>query len=264
MNSLLAVSHLTVISGSGHLVNNISFNIGFGERVGLIGESGSGKSLTSLSILGLLPRALAVGGEIFYEGENLLLLGDRQLQSIRGAKIALVFQDPTTALDPLMKIGKQLEQPIKRNFGLRGHALKEAILQALTKVKLADPIRIIDSYPHEISGGEKQRVAIAAALACKPKLLVVDEPTTALDVTVQREILLLLDALVREEELSLLFISHDIAVISQIADRVLVMNSGAIVEDGSIQNILNNPQHPYTQKLIASARALDSALGATL
>ncbi len=264
MNSLLSVSHLKVSSGSVQLVNDISFSLVPGERVGLIGESGSGKSLTSLAILGLLPNALTVSGEIFYEGENLLLLRDRQLQGIRGTRIALIFQDPTTALDPLMKIGKQLAQPIKRNLGLNGHELKEAILQALTKVKLADPTRIADSYPHEISGGEKQRVAIAAALVGKPNLLIADEPTTSLDVTVQREILQLLDALVREEELSLLFISHDIAVISQIADRVLVMDSGAIVEDDSIQNILKNPHHPYTQELIASAHALDSALGATL
>jgi peptide/nickel transport system ATP-binding protein len=245
-----------------YLLREISFTVADGERIGLIGESGSGKSLTALAIMGLLPKSLAANGNVLFSGREISRLPDRFLQKIRGREIALVFQEPASALDPLMKVGNQVAEPIRRHFGLRGPELRRSVISALEEVQLTNSHRIANSYPHEISGGERQRVAIAAAIACKPRLLITDEPTTALDVTVQGEILKLIEGLVSERSMSLIFITHDLAVISQVADRILVMRHGEFVEDLPVRQLLTSPVHPYTRELLKSARLLDSALEA--
>ncbi|MBI3429344.1 MAG: ABC transporter ATP-binding protein [Actinobacteria bacterium] len=263
---VLEVSDLTITTHGGvPLVRGLSFTIGRGERLGLIGESGSGKSLTALAIMGLLPGELYKSGEVsLSEGESestqILTAKESALNQIRGEVVSVIFQEPLTALDPLMRVGRQLAEPLRRHRKLTGRALQSSVIDALTEVRINNPARIARAYPHEISGGERQRVAIAMALACEPTLLIADEPTTALDVTVQAEILGLLDGLVEHRHMSLLFISHDLAVVSQITDRVLVLKEGEFVESGSIEEITHNPQHSYTRNLVASALQLDSAL----
>jgi peptide/nickel transport system ATP-binding protein len=264
--SVVDVTGLTVKSGDGReLVSDLSFTIEPGARLGLIGESGSGKSLTALAIMGLLPAGMTVSGSVVLDAPGLArteVVGaaERHLKRLRGRAVTVVFQEPLTALDPLMKIGHQLAEPLRRVRGLRGAALRKAVIEALQEVRLADPGRIAKAYPHEISGGQRQRVAIAMALACEPALLIADEPTTALDVTVQAEVLALLDGLVSARAMALLFISHDLAVVSAITDNVLVLKDGVAVETGNVLDIVNAPRHPYTRDLVGSARRLDSAL----
>lgn len=257
--SLLEVAGLTVAAGGRRLVDDVSFSVAAGERVGVIGESGSGKSLTSLGVTGLLGDGLTASGSVLLEGMQVVGSPDRMLRPLRGPVASVLFQEPLTALDPLMRVERQIAEPIRRHLGLRGAALKTAVRQALEDVSLPDP-RIARAFPHELSGGQRQRVATAIALAAAPKLLIADEPTTALDVTVQDEILALLDRLVSERGMALLFISHDLAVVSRMTDRVIVMRRGEAVEQGPIAEIVGDPRHPYTQALVASARALDSAL----
>jgi len=257
----LVVSELTVATNDGMpLVRGLSFELAPGERLGLIGESGSGKSLTALAVTGLLAPGLGAAGSVKLGGTEVIGADERTLVALRGRRAAIVFQDPLTALDPLMRIGAQLAEPLRRHQGFRGSALKQAILDGLTEVSLPDPDRIASSYPHEISGGQRQRVAIALALACRPDLLIADEPTTALDVTVQAEVLELLDRLVAERDMALLFISHDLAVVARMTDQVIVMRQGEAVESGSLAAILTAPEHPYTAQLVHSARSLDAAL----
>lgn len=263
---ILEVKDLTVQTGDGsNVVSNVSLAVEPGERLGLIGESGSGKSMTALAIMGLLPAELKASGSLLLiNGKNapmqIIDAAEKDLNEIRGTVASIVFQEPLTALDPLMKIGRQLSEPLRRWQGLKGEALDDAIIAALAEVRINKPERIASSYPYEISGGERQRAAIAMALACKPSLLIADEPTTALDVTVQAEILDLLDTVVAERGMSLLFISHDLAVVSRITDHVLVMKDGSAVESGSLRDILRSPQHPYTRDLVSSAKELDNAL----
>lgn len=251
--SLLIINNLSVTNSTGaNLVENLSLSLGKGERLGLIGESGSGKSLTALATIGLLPDGLSTSGTITFPSND--------SSKIRGHVVSVVFQEPLTALDPLMKIGKQLDIPLKKFQGLSGSSLESARLEALEEVRIRDPKRILNSYPYQISGGERQRAAIAIALACKPQLLIADEPTTALDVSVQAEVLDLLDEVTRRRNMALLFISHDLAVVSRITEKVIVLENGCAVESGSLKEIIAKPSHPYTQELIASARELDSAL----
>lgn len=263
---ILEVNNLSVrTSDERNMVSNISFSIEPGARLGLIGESGSGKSMTALAIIGLLPTELKASGSLLLGNgkeapQQILGAPERVLNQIRGVVASIIFQEPLTALDPLMKISRQLSEPLHRRRGLKGVALRNAITAALDEVRISNPKRIADSYPHEISGGERQRAAIAMALACEPALLIADEPTTALDVTVQAEIITLLDTVVSNRGMSLLFISHDLAVVSQITDSVLVLKDGAVVESGSLRNIVQTPQHPYTRDLVASAKQLDNAL----
>jgi peptide/nickel transport system ATP-binding protein len=242
------------------LLRDLSFGLGAGERLGLIGESGSGKSLTALAVTGLLAPGLVPRGSVLLHGVEVVGAGERMLVPLRGRVASVVFQEPLTALDPLMRLGKQLAEPLRRHQGLRGTALRTAVLDALKEVSLAEPERIARAYPHEISGGQRQRVAIAMALACRAKLLIADEPTTALDVTVQAEVLDLLDRVVADHDMALLFISHDLAVVSHMTDRVIVLRSGEAVEAGALADLLAAPQHPYTAELVTSARALDAAL----
>jgi peptide/nickel transport system ATP-binding protein len=263
---ILDVQNLTIVTGDGtRVVSDISFSVAPGERRGLIGESGSGKSLTALAVMGLLPSELKASGNISLVSREKVpveIIGspESSLNLIRGTVASIVFQEPLTALDPLMKIGHQLSEPLRRWQGMKGDALHLAVIASLTEVRINNPERIAKSYPYEISGGERQRAAIAMALACQPSLLIADEPTTALDVTVQDEILTLLDSVVSERGMSLLFISHDLAVVSRITDHVLVLKSGEVVESGSLHEILRSPQHPYTRELVSSARQLDDAL----
>ncbi|MGI5153657.1 ABC transporter ATP-binding protein [Microbispora sp. CA-102843] len=264
--TLLAVAGLHVRSPEGRdLVSDVSFMLDAGERLGLIGESGSGKSMTALAIMGLTPPGMTVSGSVVFDAPSLgrtevVGAGERRLTSLRGRATSTVFQEPLTALDPLMRVGRQVAEPLRRRKGLRGRALDAAVTAALEEVRLTDPERIARAYPHEISGGQRQRVAIAMALACGPALLIADEPTTALDVTVQADVLALLDGLVKERGMALLFISHDLAVVSRIAERVIVLKNGVAVESGSVDEVVNAPRHPYTRDLVGSARRLDGAL----
>ncbi|MEV8339137.1 ABC transporter ATP-binding protein [Leucobacter sp. NPDC077196] len=257
--ALLRVSALSVRSGETALVNGIDVEIGAGERIGLIGESGSGKSLTSLAITALLPDGLRASGSVRLTGVETVGADEQTLRPLRGPIAGIVFQEPLTALDPLMRVGKQIAEPIRRHLGLRGDELARAVADALAEVRL-DEARLARAYPHELSGGQRQRVAIAIALAARPRLLIADEPTTALDVTVQSEVLDLIDRLVTERHMGLLFVSHDLAVVSRMTDRVLVLQHGDVVEEGPVRDILRAPQHPYTAQLVAHARVLDAAL----
>ncbi|GAA1030139.1 MULTISPECIES: ABC transporter ATP-binding protein [Amycolatopsis] len=226
------------------LVRGVSFELGAGERVGLIGESGSGKSLTALSVLGLLPEELSATGSVRLDGRELLGASEKELSRLRGNGMAMVFQEPMTALNPAMRIGRQVTEPF-RVHGRRGRPAEEL----LAAVGLPGVAR---AYPHQLSGGQRQRVVLAIALANDPALLICDEPTTALDVTVQAQIL----GLIRERlsaESSLLFITHDLAVVAQMCDRVLVMLDGSIVEHGSTREVLTAPKHSYTQRLLAAS-----------
>ena len=265
MTALLSLENLTVHAGSKALVSNLSFSINRGERLGLIGESGSGKSLTSLAATGLLPAGLSASGSAMLAGRQVIGAPDRELNQLRGTAVAIVFQEPLTALDPLMRVGKQVGEPLARRAhrdgaSLSAGALDRAVFSLLDEVALPDPQRIATSYPHELSGGQRQRIAIAMALACRSDLLIADEPTTALDVTTQAEILSLLDRLVRERHMALLFISHDLPVVANTVENVLVLRQGETVEAGTVADVFGNPRHDYTRSLLAAARRLDDAL----
>jgi len=265
MTPILALENLSISAGEKPLVRNLSFSLNPGERIGLIGESGSGKSLTALAATGLLPAGLSATGSAKLSGTEVIGTPDRALDRLRGTAVAIVFQEPLTALDPLMRVGKQVAEPLARRAArdgspLSGAPLQGAMLALLKEVALPDPERVARSYPHELSGGQRQRVAIAMALACKPDLLIADEPTTALDVTTQAEILNLLDRLVRERNMALLFISHDLPVVANTVNRVVVLRQGEAVEAGAVANVFGNPQHDYTRSLLAAARSFDDAL----
>ncbi|WP_326589333.1 ABC transporter ATP-binding protein [Streptomyces brevispora] len=259
--TLLDIRGLTLRTTDGTtLVDDLSLSLARGERLGLIGESGSGKSLTALAILGLLPEGITATGSIELAGTQIVGAREKHLTRVRGRDAAVVFQEPLTALDPLMRAGRQVAEPLRRRRGLKGAALRRAVVDALEQVRLTEPDRIARSFPHEMSGGQRQRVALAMALACDPKLLIADEPTTALDVSVQAEMLGLLDTLVRERDMAVLFVSHDLAVVARITDRALVMRSGRAVEEGALLDLVRSPGHAYTQALVGSARRLESAL----
>jgi len=260
--AVLAVDGLTVVtSGGRRVVDDVSFTLRAGERLGVIGESGSGKSLTALAVAGLLGPGLTAAGSVRLSGTEVIGAPESTLNRVRGSAVSLVFQEPLTALDPLMRVGRQIAGPLGRHRGLRGAALRDSVLDLMREVALPEPDRLARSFPHEMSGGQRQRVAIAMALACDPAVLIADEPTTALDVTVQAEILELLLRVVREHRTALVFVSHDMAVVSQVAERVLVMRTGAVVEEGDVADVIAAPRHPYTRSLVESARALDAALG---
>jgi peptide/nickel transport system ATP-binding protein len=257
--TLLSVDGLTVRLGGAACVADVSFTLGRGERVGLIGESGSGKSLTALSVLGLLPEEAAVQGRVEYDGRDLLGLRETELCKLRGDRIGMIFQEPMTALNPTMRVGRQVAEVLRRHRGASKTEADARTLELLERVEFHEPQRIARAYPHELSGGQRQRILVAAAIACSPALVLADEPTTALDVTVQAQVLRLLGRLVAEEDAALLLISHDLAVVSGMCGRLLVMHRGRIVEQGTTAEVLERPQHPYTQGLLATATALDGA-----
>jgi peptide/nickel transport system ATP-binding protein len=256
----LNVRNLTITLGDKKLVHDLSFEIEAQGRLGLIGESGSGKSLTALAIMGLLPEQMRISGSILLkQSYEVIGSSERALNSIRGNHISVIFQEPLTALDPLMPVGKQISKPLRRR-GLRGNDLSKAVNAAISEVAIQNPERVSKALPHQISGGERQRISIAMALACQPDLLIADEPTTALDVTVQAEILELLNFVVTEHKAALLFISHDLAVVSKISDSVLLLKDGVQIEAGSLRSIIKDPQTEYSRDLVSNARKLDQAL----
>lgn len=251
---LLSIKNLQVQTSQDHraLVNGVSFDILPGEALGVVGESGSGKTLTALSILGLLPRGVEIAsGEINHRGTNLVATDRENLRSIRGNKISMMYQDPMTALNPVMKLGDQLLEV------LDSHKVditdrQSHVIAALKDVGIPDPQRAMDSYPHEFSGGMRQRIIIAMALMLSPELIIADEPTTALDVTIQQQILALVSEERRKRKMSMLWITHDLGVVANLVDKVIVMYAGRIVESGTTAEIFSNPQHPYTAGLLAS------------
>jgi peptide/nickel transport system ATP-binding protein len=265
-NKLLEIKNLQISfkgeKGYNPVIHGINVALNSNEILGIVGESGSGKSVSSLAIMGLLPKNTAKidGGEIWFNEQNLLQLKEDKFQKIRGAEIAMVFQEPMSSLNPSLKCGFQVEEILKVHTKKTAVEIKEEVIQLLEKVKLPNPKKIANSYPHEISGGQKQRVMIAMAIACKPKLLIADEPTTALDVTVQKEIILLLKELQQETKMSIIFVSHDLALVSEIAQNVLVMYKGQIVEQGKTEQIFNHPKHDYTKALLASRPSLEVRL----
>lgn len=244
------------------VIKNISFELHKNEIIGIVGESGSGKSVSSLAVLGLLPNKISriSNGQILYNGEDLTYKSSKDFRKIRGREISMIFQEPMSSLNPSLKCGYQVEEILFEHTNLSKKQVKAEVLSLFEKVKLPNPEKIYNSYPHQISGGQKQRVMIAMAIACKPKILFADEPTTALDVTVQKEIIKLLKELQQETQMSIVFISHDLALVSEIADRVLVMYKGEIVEQGPTAEIFRNPQQTYTKALIASRPSLDERL----
>ena len=260
MTPLLRVEELRVTVGPVPAVQGVSFELPRGRRTGLIGESGCGKTVTALAIMGLLPEGLAATGVVRYDGEDLLALPERRLCELRGDRLAMVFQEPMTALNPVMRVGDQVAEPLRVHRGLsRGDAADQA-LRLLERVQLPEAAERMRAYPHQLSGGQRQRVVIAMAVACSPGLLIADEPTTALDVTVQRRILDLLDRLVEAEGLTLLLITHDLPVVAQLCDRVLVMYGGRVVETGTTDEVFDRPRHPYTRGLLDAIPRLDEEL----
>ena len=248
---LLDVSHLSVRFGTSTVVNDISFNIAAGEKFALVGESGSGKSITALSVLRLVDAATTTGA-IHFEGEDLVTKTDRQMQALRGSRIGMIFQEPMTALNPLFKIGNQIAEVLTLHEGLSKPAARARTIELLARTGIPEPDKRVDVYPHQLSGGQRQRAMIAMALACKPRLLICDEPTTALDVTIQAQILALLDELQAEMGMALLFITHDLNLVRRFTHRVGVMERGRLVEIGDTATVFSAPQHTYTRKLLAS------------
>lgn len=262
---LLSVKELTVSFGNKkkliEVLHSISFNVFENEIVGIVGESGSGKSVTSLSIMGLLPKKQAnLSGNLLFEEKELLKITEKEFRGIRGKEIAMIFQEPMSALNPSLKCGFQVSEILRLHLRMNASEAKKETLSLFEKVKLPRPAEIYNSYPHQISGGQMQRVMIAMAIACKPKLLIADEPTTALDVTVQKEILSLLRSIQQEKKMAMIFISHDLSLVSEIADRVVVMYKGDIVENATTEEIFKNPKAEYTKALLASRPSLNVRL----
>jgi oligopeptide/dipeptide ABC transporter ATP-binding protein len=246
--------------GTIHAVNGISFDIAPGETLGIVGESGCGKSVTSLAILGILPRAgRATSGRAIFQGRDLLHLSDRQLRQVRGKEIAMIFQDPMTSLNPVLTIGRQITEALETHFGLKGKVAEQRATELLDRVGIPAANKRVRDYPHQFSGGMRQRAMIAMALACEPKLLIADEPTTALDVTIQAQILHLLRELVAERDTALILITHDLGVVAGMCERVNVMYAGMFMETGSAEQVFTRPRHPYTLGLLQSVPRLDAA-----
>jgi peptide/nickel transport system ATP-binding protein len=238
-------------------VDGVSFHIDRGELLGVVGESGCGKSITALSIMRLIaPPGKIVSGEINFKGKNLLKLSDAQMREIRGDDIAMIFQDPMTSLNPVFTVGDQIAEALRLHKNLSRKAARDAAVEAMREVAIPDPARRANDYPHQLSGGMRQRVMIAMALACDPELLIADEPTTALDVTIQAQILELLNDLRRNRDLAVLLITHDLGVVAEVADRVAVMYTGRIVEESPVEELFARPKHPYTEGLLRSVPKL--------
>ena len=254
---MLSVEHLNTVfdlpSGTAPAVIDVSFQVDAGETLCLVGESGSGKSVTALSIMRLVQRPGRIaGGTILFKGRDLLSLDERAMQKVRGAEIGLVFQEPMTALNPVFTVGNQIEETLAVHGIARGHAARDRAVELLEAVSMPDAARRVREYPHQLSGGLRQRALIALALACNPSLLIADEPTTALDVTIQAQILDLLRDLQKRFKLALLLITHDLGVVAEMADRVAVMYAGRIVEQAPVRDLFRDPRHPYTRGLLAS------------
>ena len=266
MSPILSVKDLKIafksLNCSKEVVHGITYNLYQDEILGVLGESGSGKSVTSLAVMGLLSftKGVSVKGEILFNNENIVNCSQNKLEKIRGRKIAMIFQEPMSALNPSICCGKQVEEILLHHVNITSKEAQKEVIRLFNAVKIPDAINTFNKYPHEISGGQQQRVMIAMAIACKPKILIADEPTTALDVTVQKEIITLLKTLQKEFKMSVIFISHDLALVSEIADRVLVMYKGNIVEKGTIKSVFKDPEEEYTRALIGTRPTLDGRL----
>jgi peptide/nickel transport system ATP-binding protein len=255
--NLLEVENLSVFFGRGprmtQVTKNVSFSVRPGERIGIVGESGCGKTVTGLSLLGLLPKALSrTTGSILFDGTNLSGAAERQLRKVRGRHIAMIFQEPMSALDPVFTIGQQIGEALRVHFGIGPREARERAIDVLDRVGIPLPARRHDEYPHQLSGGMRQRAMIAIALACEPRLLIADEPTTALDVTIQAQIVDILMRLSEESGTALLFITHDLGVVAETCRRIITMYAGEVVEDARTDDVLLRPRHPYTSGLICS------------
>lgn len=243
-------------------INEISFDIGKGEILGLVGESGCGKSVTSLSIMRLLnfTSGKVTKGEVIFDGKDLQKLSEKEMREIRGGKMSMIFQEPMSSLNPAMRIDKQMIEGIRLHTNLSKQEARERAAKILQQVGIPDPERVLKNYPHQLSGGMSQRVMIAMAMSCNPQLLIADEPTTALDVTIQAQILELMKKIQQEEGMSILLITHDLGVVAEMCTRVIVMYAGEIVEEAPVEVLFNNPTHPYTEGLIASVPKLGSGV----
>ncbi|QYO63598.1 ABC transporter ATP-binding protein [Leptolyngbya sp. 7M] len=270
MNHLLEVRQLQTrfftSNGVVHAVNNVSFHVDQHETVGIVGESGSGKSITMLSVMRLIasPPGQITGGEVRFEGRNLLQLSDQEIRRIRGNQIAMIFQDPMSSLNPVLRIEKQMTEAIQLHLGMTSTEAKARAIQLLQYVGIPNAAERIRSYPHQFSGGMRQRVMIAMGLACNPKLLIADEPTTALDVTIQAQIVELVKRLKAELGMAVIWITHDLSLLAGLADRILVMYAGQIIEQAPLRQLYKNPRHPYTIGLLQSMPRLDEQRQATL
>jgi peptide/nickel transport system ATP-binding protein len=258
----LAINGLTIALPRGadraHAIEDISLEVKRGEIVCIVGESGSGKSVTAFAVMGLLQRELAIArGTIALEGDNLVGKGEAQMRALRGARMAMVFQEPMTALNPVKTCGAQIDEVLKIHTGLGAEARRARVIEVMASTRLPEPAQLYDAYPHQLSGGQRQRVMIASALALDPALLIADEPTTALDVTTQKQILTLISELRQRRGTGVLFITHDFGVVAEIADRVVVMQRGRVVEAGTVAQVLKNPEQPYTRMLLASVPSLE-------
>ncbi|HIC24913.1 MAG TPA: ABC transporter ATP-binding protein, partial [Gammaproteobacteria bacterium] len=257
MTALLSVKNLTVEfttrDGIAPVIDDLSFDLAPGETLSLVGESGCGKSMTALAIMGLIPSppGRVASGSISLAGENLLQAGDTRMRAVRGNDISMVFQEPMTSLNPVFTVGEQISETLRRHQGLTRRQAKALSIEMLDAVQIPLPTRRINDYPHQLSGGMRQRVMIAMALACRPKVLIADEPTTALDVTVQAQIFDLMRAVGKETEAAIILITHDMGSVAEMAERVVVMYAGRKIEEGCVDDILARPRHPYTRGLIA-------------
>ncbi|WP_053361895.1 ABC transporter ATP-binding protein [Bacillus sp. FJAT-27251] len=264
MKNILEVKDLHIsfhtFAGEVQAIRGVNFEVKKGETLAIVGESGSGKSVTTKAIMRLLPpgNSEIKQGQILFDGKDLAKLNDRQMQKVRGKDISMIFQDPMTSLNPTMTVGKQIMEPLIKHQNMSQSAAKERVIQLLKLVGIPNPDQRFKQYPHQFSGGMRQRVVIAIALACNPKVLIADEPTTALDVTIQAQILELMKDLQKKIDTSIIFITHDLGVVANVADRVAVMYGGKIVEIGTVDEIFYNPQHPYTWGLISSMPSLDA------
>lgn len=259
-NQALVVEDLVVRVGRVEAVRGVSFRLPAGSRTGLIGESGSGKTLTALALMGLLPEGLSASGRVHYQGRDLLALSERELCRLRGDRLAMVFQEPLTALNPVMPIGEQVAEPLRLHRGMTRREAQAAAQGLLERVHMPDAAEKMRAYPHQLSGGQRQRAMIAMAMACSPDILVADEPTTALDVTVQARILDLLAELVQAQGATLLLITHDLPIVSSVCERVLVLYGGRVVEEGSVDQVFGQPRHPYTRALLDAIPPLDAEM----
>jgi len=259
VSALLRVENLTVRFSTGEPVRNLSFEVNEGETLAIVGESGSGKSLTALALMRLLPRSARVpSGKILFGGRDLLSIEESEMRKLRGSDIGMIFQEPMTSLNPVLSIGKQITEVLRLHQRLGAKVARARAIELLDLVKIPEPHHRIDEYPHQLSGGMRQRVMIAIAVACKPKLLIADEPTTALDVTIQAQVLDLLDGLRRDLSMALILITHDLGVVGQWADRVVVMYAGRKVEEALPDALFGTPLHPYTRGLLTASPRLDS------
>jgi peptide/nickel transport system ATP-binding protein len=263
MSHLLEVkdlrTHFPTRAGLVKAVDGVSFYVDRGELLGLVGESGCGKSITALSVMRLIaPPGKIVSGEIIFDGKDLRKLSEDEIRQMRGDDIAMIFQDPMTSLNPVFTVGEQIAEALRLHRKLSRKDARNATIEAMREVAIPDPARRVDDYPHQLSGGMRQRVMIAMALACNPKLLIADEPTTALDVTIQAQILELLNDLRKQRDLAVLLITHDLGVVAEVADRVAVMYTGRIVEESPVDELFARPKHPYTEGLLRSVPKLTS------